>query len=67
MAIAINPISVTIRQATEISGLPRSTIYILLSQRKIKAVKVGRRTLILFDSLRGYLEGAPAAEFPPHV
>ncbi|WP_267359293.1 MULTISPECIES: excisionase family DNA-binding protein [unclassified Methylobacterium] len=37
------------------TGLSRSTIYLLLQEKKLRSIKVGNRTLIPADSLRGYL------------
>lgn len=53
----------TIPGACEYSGLSRSEIYRLLSTQSISAVKSRKRTLIVMDSLRAYLESLPPAQF----
>lgn len=55
------PITGTVPEACRISGLSRPTLYRLLGDQKIKAVKAGGRTLIRLDSLRDYLESLPPA------
>jgi excisionase family DNA binding protein len=47
-----NPkLSVTLRQASEISGLSIRKLYDLIAQGKLKSVSVGRRRLVLYKSL----------------
>jgi hypothetical protein len=53
----------TIEDAVKFSGLARTRLYILLADGKLEARKAGRRTLIMGDSLRHYLESLPPAEF----
>lgn len=59
----------TIPNASAYSGLSRSEIYRLLATGQIKAVKSGKRTLVLMDSLRAHLESLPPAQFrmPSHA
>ncbi|MFK5598329.1 excisionase family DNA-binding protein [Methylobacterium sp. HMF5984] len=45
----------TVPQALYVTGLGRTTIYALIAERKLRTIKVGSRTLIPADSLRGYL------------
>lgn len=40
------PLSVTVRRATEMSGLGKTTIYKLFNEKKLTRTKVGRRTLV---------------------
>ena len=51
------PISVRIPEAVRLTGLSRSRIYELMKAGSIEHVKVGSSTLILFESLRGVVEG----------
>lgn len=51
-------ITVSIKEAVEMSGLSRTTIYSLLSEGKIQSVTIGRRRLIKVDSLHELLEAA---------
>ena len=50
------PISVRIPEAVRLTGLSRSRIYELMKAGSIEHVKVGSSTLILFESLRGFVE-----------
>jgi excisionase family DNA binding protein len=49
---------VTYKQAEELSGLSRTTLWKLLSAGEIKAARVGRAVRINRRSLDGYLERA---------
>jgi excisionase family DNA binding protein len=51
-------ITLRISETVAVSGLSRSTIYELLKAGKLRAVKVGRRRLILRDSLQTLLQAA---------
>jgi excisionase family DNA binding protein len=59
----LEPIAVTVADACRISGLSRSEIYLRLADGSIKAVKSGRRTLVLVDSVREHLASLSAATF----
>lgn len=56
------PITVTFRTAKQISGLGLTTLWGLAKVGRLKTVHVGRRTLIVFDSLEQLLK--PAASPP---
>ncbi len=58
-------ISYPLKEAISASGISRSEIYRLLSAGKLSAVKSGRTTLILADSLRDYVASLPSATFRP--
>jgi excisionase family DNA binding protein len=49
---------VTYKQAEELSGLSRTTLWTLLTAGEIKAARVGRAVRINRRSLEGYLERA---------
>ena len=49
---------VTYKQAEELSGLSRTTLWKLLSAGEIKAARVGRAVRINRRSLDGYLDRA---------
>jgi hypothetical protein len=57
------PLTVTICEATRLSGLSRSEIYRRLVAGDITARKSGCRTLIIWASLQAHIEGLPPAEF----
>lgn len=52
----LQPISFTINSACAVSGLSRTKIYRLISDRRLRAVKVDGRTLILAESLHALLK-----------
>lgn len=49
----------TLTEACFSTGLGRSTIYQLVKDKKLHAIKAGNRTLIPADSLRSYLASLP--------
>jgi excisionase family DNA binding protein len=51
---SINPILVGIPEAGRLLSLSRSRIFELISERKIKSVKDGRRRLIVVASLHDF-------------
>lgn len=48
----MDPISVTVEGACRATGLGMTKIYELISEKRLKAVKIGRRTLITTESIR---------------
>jgi hypothetical protein len=61
---ARDPLLVTINDAKFLLGLGRTSIYELVAQKKLKLKKIGRRSLIVFESIRELIEedeGAAAA------
>lgn len=54
----IEPISVRIPEAVRLTGLSRSRLYELIGTGKIEVAKVGASTLVLYASLRGFVESA---------
>jgi hypothetical protein len=49
------PITVTVATAKELSGLGTTKIWALIREGKLKVVRVGRRTLVVFTSLKAVL------------
>jgi excisionase family DNA binding protein len=49
-------LSVTIKQAVEATGLSVRKLYNLIAEGKLKSVPVGRRRLILWESLEELLK-----------
>ena len=60
---AIEPIALTIPAAVHFSGFSRSELYRQLAAGNICAVKSGKRTLILVESIRNYFARLPTATF----
>ena len=53
-------LAVTIQEASEMTGLSRSTLYKLFNTGKLKPRKAGARTLILFSDLESLLASLPS-------
>lgn len=58
----IEPLTVRISTAVRITGLSRSRIYELIQSGDIDTVKVGRATLVQFQSLKALVSGRLATE-----
>lgn len=50
----------TVREACQITGLARTTVYKLLRNGRLTRRKVGKRTLILASELEAFVKGLPA-------
>lgn len=50
------PLTVSIREAARLTGLSRATIYRYLDDGAFEALKTGRRILIVYASLKAWLE-----------
>ena len=55
----LEPYALTINSAAKFASLSRATIYEMLGRGEIKGVRVGRRTLVVTDSLRTNLANRP--------
>lgn len=53
-------LAVTVREAGQLTGLSRTTLYKLFSNGKLTPRKVGKRTLILVSELEAFVNGLPA-------
>lgn len=53
----IQKLAYSIREACEASSLGRTTIYALIGQGRLQAVRVGGRTVIPADSLTALISG----------
>jgi len=60
-------VAVSIEQGADLTGTSKWWIKEELRQGNLEAVKAGRRTLILFDSLEKRIESLPKAHFAPPV
>jgi hypothetical protein len=49
------PITVTVAMARKLSGLGNTTLWALIKVGKLKTVRVGRRRLVVVDSLEALL------------
>lgn len=57
----IEPITVTVAQVREITGLSTSSIYRLFSTGKLTRRKLGGKTLVMMSELKEMLEAMPEA------
>jgi DNA binding domain, excisionase family len=51
-------ITCSIKEATELTGLGKTTLYSLLADHKITGIRIGTKRLIHVESLRRLLEAA---------
>jgi excisionase family DNA binding protein len=56
------PLALTINEACEAARAGRTRIYEAISDGKLRARKNGRRTVILADDLRMWMENLPAIQ-----
>jgi excisionase family DNA binding protein len=54
-------IGYTMKEAVSVTGVGRTSIYLAIRRRELRAVKKGARTIILDRDLRRWLEGLPAS------
>jgi excisionase family DNA binding protein len=52
------PLAYSVNEACRVTSLGRTFIYKLISDGRLKTIKIGNRTLIPADSLRAFLQGA---------
>jgi excisionase family DNA binding protein len=57
MHINSSPLAYSIKDASTVSSLGRTKIYALIAQGRLKAVRVGSRTIIPAESLRLLISG----------
>jgi excisionase family DNA binding protein len=63
----MQPILVPVPQASAIIGKCRRTIYELMASGELKAVKSGRSTLVVYESLKEYVAKLPAPKLKRYV
>lgn len=57
--VETEPLTVTVKQAAELIGVSTWQIYQLLGQDKIEGRYLGRKRLIMYASLKSYVEALP--------
>ena len=53
----LQPLAYTIADACRVSSIGRTRLYSYISEGRLETRKLGRRTLVLADSLRALVEG----------
>jgi len=53
----LQPIALSINETAKTLSLGRTSIYALIREGRLEAVKLGRRTLVKMDSIRRLLDG----------
>lgn len=56
----MEPICTSIREGARVLGVGRSKVYDLINSGELKTIKIGRRTLILTESIRALATGVRA-------
>ena len=57
------PVTATIADTTRLTGMTRWEIHRLLAAGRLRAVKSGSRTLVLWESVRAHLASLPPATY----
>ena len=55
-------LSYTIEEAAKVTGIGRSRLYVEIGKRRLRMVKCGRRSTILYDDLRAWLASLPSSD-----
>ena len=63
MPCAATAIGLSVDDTLAALGIGRTTLYALLAEERLQAVKIGTRTVVLADSVRRYLAELPTATF----
>jgi hypothetical protein len=59
----LEPILLPIDRVADMIGKCRRSVYQLIASDQLEAVKAGRNTLVVYDSVRRYVDSLPPARF----
>jgi hypothetical protein len=59
----LQPMLIPIDRVADMIGKCRRSIYQLIASDQLEAVKAGRNTLVVFDSVKRYVDSLPPARF----
>ncbi len=62
-----DPMLVPVNQASAILARSPRMVYEMMATGDLKAVKSGRNTLIIYDSIREYVAKLPSAKIKPYA
>lgn len=57
------PMLISVDRVADLIGKCRRSVYQLIASDQLEAVKSGRNTLVVFESVKRYVEGLPRARF----
>lgn len=57
LPLTVDPISVRIATAVQLTGISRSRLYELIDTGDVQTKKIGRSTFVLYRSLKNLIEG----------
>jgi excisionase family DNA binding protein len=60
------PMLVSLDEVSALIGKSRRTVYELIATDKLKAVKAGRNTRVIYQSVKAYVDNLPAVKIKPY-
>jgi hypothetical protein len=60
--VGLKPITVTVPVTREITGLGNTTVWGLIRDGKLRTIKIGKRRLVIYNSIEDLLLGIGGAE-----
>jgi excisionase family DNA binding protein len=60
------PLLVSLDEVSALIGKSRRTVYELIATNKLKAVKAGRNTRVVYQSVKAYVDNLPAVKIKPY-